>query len=668
MPPSWMNIISTVYPDFYDIGLHVKSMDIKQRSAIIKCCQSQKSPNDPSSTLYRLVSEAGSYRPPFVRQIHELHYFLQQFQSKVEGPVSSSIILDICRSAPLFDLEILQAQVDGWNKEIACCEEKGQPPRVNWEVIFDPSRRFESILPGVPPNPSMAMALNRSLHRWLASMNNRILYPRITHKNMSRDTRREYEDTFGLDHRLDDVPIFGQDDWMRVYLRHGIQIGGVCEMRQKWYPSGAKPRTYYAQGGTTYAVSSYLQDAFTELVNSSPMTHHIHRLRPTRLQIRQGQHLKIYDLSSFTSRMSEQKHFTSRLASFAGGSTVGIMDVSKGLLYQDLGDILHEYNEVCNWNPEVSYERAFKNSHGLHVADHGIASMLGIFGNLMTCTFAHGALVSQNVETEDQNNTAGDDGAIVEDEENEYGIDICICALGSYEPTKTFRSDEEGCICLKRPLWQEDLVIHTKNAIIPPTISLISYLLCDVNDPRYSFSQDSSNRHQSINIVGKDLLRFLRSAYRLNFALDDEQLSYVANVYDGYCRLANISPRSRLPQSGDPFLWPEPVVLEEFREEDPLIVLIARNYRSPVEIPVRDIVPRTSTLDNFDVGDVFECNSDRHLVLLTRLGLLSTRKVTRLTEDYDGYLKLVSAFVDVKVPFVCEYEVLSPIPAHLSCF
>jgi hypothetical protein len=150
MPPSWMNIMSTVYPDIYDIGLHVKPMDIRRRSAIIKRCQSQKSPND-----LLLCSISTDIRSWFISSTirsanSRTPLFLQQFRSKVERLVSSSIILDICRSASLFDLEIRQAQVNGRNKEIVGCDRRGSLRRVNQEVIFDPSRTLHQLFPMSP--------------------------------------------------------------------------------------------------------------------------------------------------------------------------------------------------------------------------------------------------------------------------------------------------------------------------------------------------------------------------------------------------------------------------------------------------------------------------------------------------------------------------------------
>jgi hypothetical protein len=366
--------------------------------------------------------------------------------------------------------------------------------------------------------------------------------------------------------------------------------------------------------------------------------------------------------------MHEQKAFVQRLAQMAAGVSVYIMDVRVGLVHKDFGEMLEDYNEECNRYPEVNFERAFKNTHGQFLADHGTASMLGIFGNLMTCTSAHGAVMTQVVQGEDEINIAGDDGAFAEDWSNEDAADICICALGEYEKTKTFDSREEGCICLKRPLWVELGTIHAGITCIPPNLALIEYLLFKRIDSRYTFTTDNNNQTLCLNIVGKDLMRFLRSVHRAAHSLDDDQLNHSIATYVGITHKFQINPTGGLPPCGDPFFWPVSPTIEGLRGEDPLRTLVSARYRGFVEYPVRDIQPRDRSIGDFVVGDSFQCNSDRHLALLVKLGILEVGKVLRIGDGLFGYERLVDMFTRPDVPYVCEFSVKRTVPPLLSSY
>jgi hypothetical protein len=492
-------------------------------------------------------------------------------------------------------------------------------------------------------------------------MSGAILYPRMSHKNMSRDTRREFESTFGIS--LEDVPIWSQIDWSKTYHFTGHKIGGVSEMRQKWYPSGAKPRTYYCQGGTHYQSSCHLQDPFTVLVNSNPITHHIHRLQPNRLILKEGCHYRIYDLISFTSRMDEQKNFLDKLSSFSSGVIVYVLDLRIGLIPTDLGELLWDYNQLCANHPEVSYERISKDiDEDWIIGDHARASMLGIFGNLMSCTFAHAALIAQCIKEEDQVNVAGDDGIIEETPENEGHIDICICALGDYERSKTFRSDDEGCICLKRPLWEEPPVLQVGIACIPPSITLVTWHLFGIGDPRYTFLEDGLSRADRISIVGKDLMRFLRSVHRAQWKLDDSQVLFATEFVRRLTVKASLPLDGRLGHCGDEYFWPASIEADELRVIDPLKSLVDRRYHGHVILPVQDYEEIEEPIEDWDQGDVLRGNKTRIMGLLEKLGYIRTERALEVSYDHIGYNHLFRLFTDRSTPLVYNVYVLKAIP------
>lgn len=661
-----MRTISRIYPNHTSFARFVSRMTLNQRSVTIKCCQAQKIPSrDTDSPLLQMILSAG---PVYLGLTNPEPFLetLQTFESQINGPVSAAISLDICRSLPLQLPQIDEAILKSWNKEIECCETHPSPSQINWDTIFDPLRHHEPIMPCFPPNEPMAVYVYASLCRWKESLRGRLLYPRATHKNMSRSTRREFEEVTGKD--LDNVPIFGQDDWLKLYMDSGIELGGVCEMRTKWYPSGAKPRTYYAQGGESYKYSAHLQNPFSALVNSMTITHHVTRLLPSRLFLRnERQHFLIYDLTSFTSRMDEQRHFCRKLAEHCYGVEVFIMDVREGVLSKDLGELLDDYCDHCVEFPKVSYER-FPGRGGDHlISEHAKASMLGIFGNLMTCTFAHGAVLAQVVHSDNEVNVAGDDGVVLEDDERPYLVDLGIRSLGDYEREKTFSSRDDAAICLKRPIHQTGTRLYHGTACIPPNMALYHHLLEGIEDPRYTFMYPDLSQAEKVSIVGKDLMRFLRSVHRSSWKLDDVELGMAVSVAKGFTSLTHMPPEGRLMNCGDSLFWPNvPHYPEDLRLFDPMYCLVLARYRGNATISLRE---RREDVDisDWQPGEVRQGNKSIHLGFLEKLGFLECSKEE--LEDLEGdagFLKLLGRLTEFSdEPEVSNMLLLKAIPYQL---
>jgi hypothetical protein len=605
---------STVYPYFKGHSRAVETLPLSARSLLINLCQAQAYPSQDSVLRRRMIEHPAIVLPN--GDVVRLEEYFTRFHNDLHSPVKSAIILDLCRSLPLPPSEIELARAKGWTKEILpCSTETKKTSFYNWMTIFDTQQAHIPLSPYHPPNEGMAAYIHFQLHRLRTKYRNKTLLPRATHKQMSYDTRRSYESESG--DTLDYTTIFGQDDWCRYYHETGIQLEGVCEMRQKWYPSGAKPRTYYAQGGTSYRHSRFLQDFFTDLANALTSTHHVFRLMPSRLRPSSDEAVfRIYDLSSFTSRMEEQKFFVQALATFFMGVPVKYLDEVHGVCEVDLGELLEEYNEVCNWYPEVSLERCLKEQI---VISHSLASMLGIFGNLMTCTSAHGISVLMLHQSELHDNVAGDDGL---DDETDSGGHLpgVIESLGIVEWTKTYPSTDPYPVCLKRPLLVSASGVDLGLNVVPPNLALVNNLLGIRDDPRYTFYHDDLTRDDRRTIIGRDLLRFLDSARRCPH-LEPEDKRIVVEVYWVLTR-AFENPKPSLVICGDEYDWPIPPNDVEFPCNVSFLELTFRiRFRDYLYVPVE-------TFDEFDVrlcctpGDTLSCRPSKYTSWLRRLGYL----------------------------------------------
>jgi len=660
---------TTCYPKMTLLASAVKTLPLSARSLLIKQCQAQTTldPMD-DSPLARLFLQhpevTFSARQGF--KTVDLIHFMSEFEVDPTDPLESSIILDTIRCAPMDGYTMIDARKKGWCTEIKLAETTGRPT-INFFPFFFPQCTDDPIHPDIPSNSRSLRKIQHRFRKFRERFEGQILYARATHKNMSSSTRRSFEQTFGAS--LDNFAIFGQDDWQRVYHEHGILLEGDVEMRQKWYPANAKPRTYFAMGGKCYQRCRFLQDFFSDLVNIFPATNHITRLRPNRLRLSfddaDEDHYRIYDLSSFTSNMKEQKSFIQALVEFMRGVTVIVVDELIGPIERDLGELLEEYAEYCVNSPTLSYERAnlFEGLDEHYKREHGMASLLGIFGNLMTCTVAHYLIITPCIDEDDEINIAGDDGLVLETLLNKYQLDVCIGFVGESAEDKTMRSNDLGAVCLKRPLIEARPTVHLGHKITPPNLAVaVSYLMGNTIDPRFQFfNLDEMPFEDRLSVVGKDLLRFLESCFL--WGVSEEEASDVVRGFGRVVhKICGFSPRA-LPLVRSKYVWPLDPRTYNYYELSPL-----RAYAS---VCCASLVFHKREVQRSDVGslrysgDVTQCNSDRRLVLLERLGYLEKNPLlVTLQGDLavEFWLKLQAGrYLE---PPVYEYSCLKDIPGQ----
>jgi len=670
----FQRIVSTCYPNFRKAALVMEQLSLKHRSNLIKACQGQFVPSIPSP-LRTLLDEEVTFRnpsegPEFITTL--LYNIFDHFQLYPDEPCQSAILLDLLRGCPAVAEDFRSFKADGWTKEIVLSQTPNNE-HYNFDYFFqlNTSGPFH---PLVPDNfPARVKIVKRfQMFKDQFVQYNPILYPRYAHKNMSFSTRRAYEKSTNID--LENTPIFGQDDWIRHYHDTGEMLEGSVEMRQKWYPSGAKPRTYFAQGGTCYQHSRYLQDFFTNLTNAFPPTNHKTRLDPDRLNMgsEDGAHFLVYDMSNFTSNMAAQRSFCDSLASFFVGVEVRIFDEFYGVLQRDLGEMLMEYNEHCVFAPVLNQERVPIDLRTLEEDYvHERASMLGIYGNLMTCTVAHFLIVAPVLEDPfSEDNTAGDDGIILFFLYTYFTVLTVLSLVGSFAIDKTFNSDDPGCVCLKRPLVEVvdfgvPRHVHLRDNIVPPNLSMATSYLYGYNlDPRYTifYSLDEMPVAVRISVVGKDLLRFLWSAYSMNYST-----GLVTDVFMGYRRLTHsitgINPVTGGSVEGLPYTWPIDPTTYDFLVHDPYLVYAWFSTRYCSVFDTVESAPYESGSLS-EVGDTVECNSEPWLKMMETLGYVEKEAVQMVLfgQAVVDFLYTLLRQHNTLPPVVYRYVVLKDIP------
>jgi hypothetical protein len=229
-----------------------------------------------------------------------------------------------------------------------------------------------------------------------------ILVPRLSKKRLGRsDTinlpKTSYQESLQL----------SSLDLEHIYAMTSIRVMSKTEMRVAWKPTDLKPRVFYAQGGLQHYASSLLQHVFNTFVDHLPITHRHGRFATSHLNgLNEDYLLLIYDYSSFTSTLKEIRAFCAHLADFFRGIVVRIVDAVEGIVPIDLGDLLHEYNDTCNTNPD------FDVSLLLEVEDMVLshsAGMLGVPGNITASTLIHGIHLAVIVGSLYRGKVVGDD-------------------------------------------------------------------------------------------------------------------------------------------------------------------------------------------------------------------------------------------------------------------
>jgi len=287
-------------------------------------------------------------------------------------------------------------------KEFQATQQEDTEPLLNYNAILNPLCFGQRFHPKIEPNIPLAKYIHRQLVQWRTRLTEKILYPRYSSKSMSRETAG----TIGLD-RCTGV------DVENFYHRTGRIAGGSIEMRQAWKGNDLTPRTYFAQGGDAYNASKYCQDIFNELVDSLSSTHRFGRFDLSKFKLTPDHVSILYDFSSFTSSMFEQKWFLRALANFCIGHRVHLFDTHYGPVETDLGLLLLDYIQNTTDCSRFYLRGDLVEKTGLFgYFVHRVAGFLGVYGNLASCTFLHGVIALYITGKEDFTSVVGDDALI----------------------------------------------------------------------------------------------------------------------------------------------------------------------------------------------------------------------------------------------------------------
>lgn len=642
----------------------ISQFTIRQRKHLVLLCRAQEVIIDDSYNL--LCIQTNLTQTSF--KMSDTSYarffnFVVHHKDLITSPIASSILLDICRSAPMGRLDIKDAKLASWAKEISICESPDVFPRFRYDCWFYPDCFNIPLLADVPANPQMAKTIHDALVRWRDRVCNSVLYPRMSTKQISHATVRQYEAIFDREWVTEESEggvEMTQETLERIYHEFGIEVPGPCEIRQKWYQSGVAPRSYFASGGTGYQKSKFIQEPAGWLTAELPTTHPIMRLNPARVRLRDSHsYLRIYDLSGFTSNHWECKRFLDQLALWCSGYTTTIVDATEGLVEIDLGHLISDYNQSMNYLPEYSLERVCDEFAEV-LEFHNRAGFLGVYGNINFSTFVHGASLLMVVRSTDEANVAGDDAHYVDEPGREDVADRIIDANGYLEPTKVFRSDQIGAVCLKRGLIQDNEVILPKVMLVFPSFSNLGRLF-GYNAPQFPYK--STTGKQKLSLVGTELFRFLRGAFLAGI---EDDLTIAIDIIRAIYESASLPKQGSLPPYEDILIPVCPNLPSDILQSSPLDILLRYHFSDAV------ILPRyleSGELDESKDPPLFDDGSwvgtvTRKLKYLEVLEYVVKEEMSEILYGLRAYERIRDVFEN-RGSKVYSYRCIRPIPDFL---
>lgn len=634
---------SSTYP-IHDIISALPYTSYRDRKKLMTVFRSRSYP-EYGTVLYNLCM------PSLSNLFRYSHTMKNQVKFALESPMLSGFVLSALLSAPyeLPTVKIIKNELL-W-KEVSVMESIPRSPSVSWDSIYD---HFSPLHSDWKPCRRISKIVQRCIYRWTLKCENTILYPSMSSKTVSKHTRDNFEDS--ICKVLDSNCEISTTSLEHHYSRSGKLVYGSCELRQKWYPTQASPRTYFAQGGSAYNSSKFLRDAFNWLGDTFLPTNRFQRVNPTGMHVDTSvDDVYIYDLTSFTSLFHEQRPFLEFLARLCGSVKVTVFDSWEGPLVVSLGSLINDYilSNVC----QPTWTTKIEGFDGLELV-HSVAGFLGVFGNLATCTFPHGIALSTIRDSEHDCWCAGDDAGTKDDIET-GGRDVNMVAqtIGSIAFEKTFIASQPGAVALKRPIGIFGSILYQRRNILWPIFSV----MCD-DDPRYNL--DPCER--VVERVLGAIVAFLQTCVSADLSSSDIEFAYefFSAFYERY----------NLPMSGwyppltgfFPYKLTVPRIERSAFGLDPLQVLIGSFFGTEYVAILENEIPWTGESTLY-MGNTFQCNSDRHLSYLEKLGYLIREAVQVVLPGMVGYEQAIRD-TDRKERHplrVYQYTVIEKIPSQL---
>lgn len=423
-----------------------------------------------------------------------------------------------------------EIRLKSYLKEINVMDRRGYRSEIDFSAFFG---SYHSPLHHVdiPANPGIAKSIHKAIDECIDKTTTHLQYGRYSRHPLDHHTRHALKSKCAwlADTPVDEVlPV--EIDRFRFNKRTRLE-GGV-EMKQRWYTHGISPRTYYVSGPTAFNNGRFLQEFFNNLCDSLAVTNRYTRTQPWRHYVPHHLHALFYDLTSFTSTLALQHTFLLELASYCEGIDFERLDMVEGVVVDNLGTVLREYaNKLNHFHDWYNVEHSIEGFHGP-------AGFLGVYGNIGSATFIHGAILLMLTLKEDNASCAGDDALIVTDDDD--FVFAAVRRIGILATEKTF-STESDAVYLKRRIFVNNRrrlaqQFHTMLPSFVPWMNPREY-------GRYRIEMSKSGSEKRSMAISS-----LDAAFRSCAGKLDDSLDIARRFFERYYQLLGLDSRGHVPQ------------------------------------------------------------------------------------------------------------------------
>lgn len=555
-------------------------------------------------------------------------------------PLYAGAIIMAAFIAPITDAMEQQIKLDAYMKEINIMDLDPYLPDLDFRCFFgDYDIPLHSKMTA---NPTAAKDVHEAIQNWSFrhSTSHRPHRPKLSSKLLPFKTRASID--IYCDMMLHDPTEATQADLEYLWMRYQIEMEGPCEIKQRWYTNGLAPRTYFVTGPSLYNSSKYTQGLWNDLVDSLTTTHRRARTNVSRIHIDGVSHALFYDLSVFTSNCAVQKEFLSALALYVDGMEFYVEDMRYGTHPVDFGDVVRDY---CNTNIHPRYT----GGHDLSLLEnvHGVAGFLGVYGNIATCTFIHGAFLLQlaSGDSSGECGCAGDDAVIVVHDDDDDTIWACLSLIGVLAPEKTFSSVDPDVVYLKRRVWFPDR--RPCNLKSSRYIQLPSFLFTMPKNQLNRYRERKSTKPELKELAAKSISATFKSAV----GISSQQLADTREFLRRYYDLLNVPHSGNVPQFTDKdgfryrSFFPS---IECLGHREWIIGTIQSLYPGWSRIPCRDPITILGPME-IRAGNVYRVGNVATASLLEKMGILERAPLEyRLIEDSEGLEATIAEYTGVR--------------------
>jgi len=341
-------------------------------------------------------------------------------------------------------------------------------------------------------------------------------------------------------------------------IKTGLEIKGECEMRMVWGFNILKPRFYYACGGSNYWRSRYMKRFAIAAMESIETTKLRRRSNPTEVDytLKADHWLALWDLTSFTTQLSELKHFLYYVSrSLAEDLRVQqrplrLLDYADGIVEMTADKYLDMYNEGENYNAPYSVWRVVQKVYQEFEADEVLvqrnSGMLGVPGNIGLSTAFHGFHIEAAV-VEHTGCCVGDDGLGGSEEDPRYRLiphlqligDLQMEKVTIMEPLREYDFEQIGKF-LKRRLSRSHYGLTLGLLFAFPNLTLAF----PVKDAYHTISDDS--RDMRISKFAGQVGALFWDIHAIGY-IDDSEKELLRRVLSLAYRKLGLDTRGSLP-------------------------------------------------------------------------------------------------------------------------